>query len=423
MKAFIKTLFLKLLFFLARVRLKRLRLSIIGITGSIGKTSTKEAIATILKKRYQVTCSDKSYNTEFGLPLAILEQTSGFSSPLLWLKTLWGAWWKAFFGGKHLQVLVVEMGVDKPGDMDKLLEVVQPQIGIITNIKPVHLAEGQFKDLDDIYAEKSKLALRLPTKGIAVLNADDPHIIGLKTHQHCKKIFYGLSEEADVRARGVKSSERGISFSITYKGEKVDGFLPLLGEFQIYVILAAVAVAISHGFQLKEAVETLHHYRLPAGRMNPLPGIKDTTIIDSSYNASPESVKEALRVLQTASGRKIAILGNMNELGSFTEKAHREIGAYAVDKADILVLVGDLTRSTVEEALHRGFPQKQLFHFDDAETAGKYLQSILKKGDTILVKGSQNKVRLERLIMLIMKEPERANELLVRQDYVWKNIT
>ncbi|HMR01379.1 MAG TPA: Mur ligase family protein, partial [Candidatus Gracilibacteria bacterium] len=143
MKSFLRNVVLRLLVGLARIRLKRLRLFIVGVTGSIGKTSTKDAIFTILKQRYQTFKSNKSYNTEFGLPLAILEQDSGFSSPTKWLKTIFGALWKAFIGGRHMQMLVIEMGVDKPGDMDELLKLIHPQVGVMTNIKPVHLAEGQ----------------------------------------------------------------------------------------------------------------------------------------------------------------------------------------------------------------------------------------------------------------------------------------
>jgi len=174
MKKILKKLVLNVLTALARIRLKRLRLFVIGVTGSIGKTSAKDAIFTVLNSKYQIHRSEKSYNTDFGLPLAILEQKSGFSSPLKWLKVVLGSLWNAFFGGRHVQMLVIEMGVDKPGDMTQLLKLVSPQIGVMTNIKPVHLAEGQFKDQDDIFNEKKKLVESLPEKGFAILNADDP---------------------------------------------------------------------------------------------------------------------------------------------------------------------------------------------------------------------------------------------------------
>lgn len=416
-----KNMVLGFLTALARIRLRRLGLFIIGVTGSIGKTSTKEAVWHLLKKKYQVYKSNKSYNTEFGLPLSILEESSGFSSPWLWLKTILGAIGKAFFGSRNMQMLVLEMGMDKPGDMGQLLKLVRPQVGVITNIRPVHLAKGQFKDLDDIFAEKSKLATTLPEKGIAILNADDPYLIDLREKLICKKIFFGYSDLADLRAVKVESTVESLKFMLEYKGVIAEGEMQILGAYQIYVVMAAVAVGLSQGFELQEAVTALQDYRLPPGRMNPIAGIHDSLIIDSSYNASPEAVKEALEILKTAKGRKIAVLGNMNELGTYTEVKHREIGAMVLGRADVLFTVGENGKLIAEQAGLTGFDKRSIFVFDNAPDAAEALKSFIKKGDTILVKGSQNKVRLEKLVKIIMKEPERAGELLVRQERSWGN--
>ena len=189
MKTFFKKAVLRILTALARVRLKRLRPFVIGVTGSVGKTSTKDAIYTLLKSRYCVVRNEKSFNSDFGLPLAILEQGSGFSSAFEWLVILWRGFWKAFFGGKNLQMMVLEIGVDKPGDMVDILRLIKPQIAVMTNIKPIHLAEGQFKDLEDIFLEKKKLVEALPGGGIAILNADDPYIVSLHDKLTCKKLF------------------------------------------------------------------------------------------------------------------------------------------------------------------------------------------------------------------------------------------
>ncbi len=422
MKSFLRNVVLRLLVGLARIRLKRLRLFIVGVTGSIGKTSTKDAIFTILKQRYQTFKSNKSYNTEFGLPLAILEQDSGFSSPTKWLKTIFGALWKAFIGGRHMQMLVIEMGVDKPGDMDELLKLIHPQVGVMTNIKPVHLAEGQFKDLDDIFAEKKKLVDSLPEKGIAVLNADDGHIVALKDQLQCRTLWYGWAEWADVRVVQAQHSMEGLSFVLEYKDQVVEATVPVLGSFQIYVLLPAIAVSLTQGFTLEEAVVALREYKLPPGRMNPIPGIKESLIIDSSYNASPEAVIQAIDILSESPARKIAVLGNMNELGKVAEKKHREIGKYVADKADMLVTVGDFARFIQEEARANGFLESQSNHFHDAKGAADFLKKIVQKHDTILVKGSQNRVRLERLVKQLMQEPERAQELLARQGREWDRI-
>lgn len=422
MKSFLRNAVLRLLVGLARIRLKRLRLFIVGVTGSVGKTSTKDAIFTILKQRYWTFKSNKSYNTEFGLPLAILEQDSGFSSPTKWLKTIFGALWKAFIGGRHMQMLVIEMGVDKPGDMNELLKLIQPQVGVMTNIKPVHLGEGQFQDLDDIFNEKKKLVESLPEKGIAVLNADDGHIVALKDKLSCRTLWYGWAEWADVRVVQAQHSMEGLSFVIQYKDHVVEATVPVLGSFQIYVLLPAIAVSLTQGFTLEEAVAALREYKLPPGRMNPIPGLKESLIIDSSYNASPEAVIQAIDILGESPARKIAVLGNMNELGKVAEKKHREIGKYVADKADMLITVGEFAKYIQEEARENGFLESQSNHFEDAREAADFLKKSIQKHDTILVKGSQNKVRLERLVKQLMQEPERAEELLARQGREWDRI-
>ena len=423
MSTFFRKSVLGLLSWLAKCRMKRLRPFVIGVSGSIGKTSTKDAIYHLLKSRYTVVRNEKSFNSEFGLPLAILEQPSGFSSAWSWILIIVKAFWKAFIGGKNLQIMVLEMGADKPGDMAAHLKFVQPQVGIVTNIKPVHLGEGQFKDLDDIFLEKSRLVMALPEKGTAILNADDGYLVSLREKLQCKTIFYGVSETADLRVLELESSLTGIHCTVSYKDEVVSGDFPLPGAFQVYVLLAALAAAITQGFSLAEAFESLKNFKLPPGRMNLLSGINGTTLIDSSYNASPETVKEALDLLQKANkGRRIAILGSMNELGPGSERFHRDIGRYAVGRADILVTVGELARDIADEAGKEGFPAQDLYACADVFEAENRVKTFLREGDTVLIKGSQNQVRLERLAKALMADPTHAEELLVRQEKHWRNI-
>jgi len=423
MKTFFRKIVLNLLVGLAKVRLKRLRPFIIGVTGSVGKTSTKDAIYVLLRSRYNIIRNEKSLNTEFGLPLAILEQPSGFSSALEWVAIIGKGVWKAFVGGKHLQMMVLEMGVDKPGDMTELLRLVRPQIAVFTNVKPVHLGPGQFKDLDDIFLEKKKLFEALPEKGIAVLNADDGYVVGLRETLKCKKMFYGGSEIADVRVLEAETSLQGISCTLQYKNEVVHGSFSLLGAFQIYVLLPAIAVGLTQGFTLQECVEKLKDFIPPPGRMTVIPGVKGSTILDSTYNASPETMKEALNLLrEVAPGRKVAVLGNMNELGEQTEQFHREIGRHASKRTDMLVTVGELAKIIGEEAQKEGLLAAGIHHYDDSLEAAGFLSTIIEEGDTILVKGSQNRVRLERLVAALMADPSKAPKMLVRQEKHWKHI-
>jgi len=413
---------LGLLNFLAGVRLKRLKLFVIGVTGSVGKTSAKDAIYTILSTRYSVYRSDKSYNTEFGLPLAILEQRSGLSSAWKWTGVILGAFWKAFFAGGKMHMLVVEMGTDKPGDMTELLKLVKPQVGVMIGIKPVHLGEGQFKDMDDIFDEKKKLVEFLPEKAFAVLNADDPYIVSLRDKLVCKKIFYGLSEIADLRALEVKNTEDGLAFTVAYKDQVAQGVVPILGDFHISILLSAIGVALTQGFTLEEATVALAKFKLPPGRMNPITGLNDALIIDSSYNSSPETVKVALDTLKVFEGRKIAVLGNMNDLGAYSEQLHRAVGKYAVGRTDLLVTIGENARQIGDEAILNGFAPDKVMNYPNALAAAENLKKTISRGDILLVKGSQNKVRLERLVKALMKEPWQAVRLLPRQDREWEKI-
>ncbi len=410
---------------LANHRLKRLKPEIIGITGSIGKTSAKDAIYCVLARRQQVLRNQKSYNTEFGLLLAILEQESGFSSPLKWLETMWNAAHVAFFDKTPYGKMILEMGVDKPHDMDFLLKLVKPKVGVLTAIKPVHLAEGQFQNLEEILHEKSKLVKRMGKDEWAILNADDHYLELIVNDLDANVITYGMSDKADIQASNVVSSEEGLKFDLHFDDKTIHVRLPhLIGKHHIYVVLPAIAIGFLNQLKWETILAGLEDFQLPPGRLNLIPGIEQTAIIDSSYNASPETMLASLEVLKEMQpksvGRRIAALGNMNELGDLTDSQHRRIGKEAAKCADILITVGDNALLYAEEAIKAGLDKNNVWSFKDAKDAGRFLRTKLRTGDVILVKGSQNKVRLERLVKEIMLEPGRARELLVRQGSGWE---
>lgn len=418
LKSFIKKLVLWYLQQLVKIRLRRLKPEVIGVTGSVGKTSTKEAIYHVLARRFQVLRNQKSYNTEFGILLAILEQESGFSSPLLWCGTLWRALKVALFDKTPYQKMVLEMGVDKPGDMNFLLKIVKPHIGVLSAIKPIHLAEGQFKNLEDILKEKSKLVKGMRKQDWAILNLDDHYLSSIIADLDANVITYGLAEGADIRVSDVESSEKGLRFNLLFDQKEMSVHLPqLIGQHHIYVVLPAIAAGFLAGFKWETIKAGLEDFKLPPGRMNLITGAEGSTIVDASYNASPATMLAALEVLSEIKpagvGRRIAALGNMNELGDLTDSEHRRVGKEAGKIADMLITVGEFAKLYAEEC---GLPKGSVWSFMDSREAGEFLRGRLKKGDVVLAKGSQNKVQMERLVKEIMAEPERAKDLLTRQE-------
>ncbi|MDH5597149.1 MAG: UDP-N-acetylmuramoyl-tripeptide--D-alanyl-D-alanine ligase [Candidatus Peregrinibacteria bacterium] len=416
MKTILKNIISSLLAFRARGFLKKHRVQVIAVTGSIGKTSTRAAIYTVLQKRFKAHSSKKSFNTELGVSLAILqEDESGFTSPIAWLKILW----RAFFVKKPLyQKIVLEMGADKPGDIKKLMRIAPPRVSVVTNVNPVHLGEGQFKDMAAIAKEKGTLVKYLPKTGVAILNFDDPYVRQMETK--AAKFTYTLNEPGMLKAQHVQMTAKDIRFEVVFKGQTEKFKVPVIGEFQVYVLLPAIAVGLQMGMSLKECAEALSEFRLPAGRMNPIEGVNRTQIIDGSYNASPSTVAAALELLpKLKATRKIAALGMMNELGDYTHEAHLEIGQKAASTADWLVAVGQEAPTMKKGAMLAGMKESDIFTFFDSEEAGHFLCEKLRLGDLVLVKGSQNKVRMEKLVKLIMKHPELASSLLCRQEKAW----
>ncbi len=417
MKAFFRLIIGNLLVFKARRFLKNHNIQVIGITGSIGKTSSKEAIYAILRKHFDVYSSQKSFNTEFGLSLAVLQETqSGFSSPVAWLKILYRVLFKK---KKVYRKIVLEMGADKPGDIRKLVRIAPPHIGIVTNVNPVHIGKGQFKNLEAIAREKGTIVRYLPKGGTAILNEDDPYVRVMDSP--AAKFTYGLKAHANLKADKVHATSKHLSFEVSYKG-KVEKFtVPVIGEFQVYVLLPAIAVALQMGLRLKDCAEALSEFRLPAGRMNPIPGIEGTQIIDSSYNASPKTMEAALKLLsEIKAQRKVAALGTMNELGEASHEAHIELGKKAAEASRLLIAVGKEAQTIKKGALEAGMAPEAIFTFFDSEAAGNALKGMLKRGDLILAKGSQNNVRMERLVKILMKDQHKAGLLLCRQGPAWE---
>jgi UDP-N-acetylmuramoyl-tripeptide--D-alanyl-D-alanine ligase len=400
---------------------------VIAVTGSVGKSSTKDAVAAVLSKSFQVRSSPGNYNTEFGLPLAIL----GLELPtgkLGWLSTLWQAWRRvARSKSGDAVTYVLEMGADKPGDLDELCDIASPHISVVTAVGESHLEF--FGSVENIAKEKRTLVERLNKEGVAILNRDDARVWEMRSRAKGKVVSYGFHEEADIRAEeqvGYACSfdhECGMHFKVRAQGATVPMFVSsALGRQSIYAALAAVAVGIERGMNLVDIGDALRSFRPQPGRMRYVPGIKRSVLIDDTYNSAPRSALAALYVLREipadAGARKWAVLGDMLELGSGSEAGHMQIGREAAENADVMVFVGERMADAVRAAREAGAGDDRVFHFAGTEEAGLFVQGRMKSGDVILVKGSQG-MRMERVVKELMADPLAAERTLVRQSAKW----
>ncbi|OGZ33810.1 MAG: hypothetical protein A2Y98_02705 [Candidatus Portnoybacteria bacterium RBG_19FT_COMBO_36_7] len=407
--------------------LRKYKPKIIGVTGSMGKTSTKEAIFAVLGEKFFVWRNVKNYNNEIGVPLTILGQESGGRSPFRWLAVILKSLKLIFFRSQYPQILILEMGADKPGDIQYLMSFVDPNAGVITGIGEVPVHVEYFKSPIQVAREKSGLIRFLKEDDFAILNFDDKLVKDMASKTKGKILSYGFSEGVQVRATNYQlnialdPSLSGISFKIEYEGKvmpiRKEG---IFGQHQIYSMLAACAMGLALNMNLAEIAEGLRSYRSPKGRLQILEGIKSTWILDDTYNASPSATISALETLTKFEGRRrIAVLGDMLELGEFTESMHRLVGEKAYECADYFFTVGDRMRFAAEAAEQKGMKKHKIFWFETADGARMPLQMTIQKGDVILVKGSQG-MRMEKIVEEIMAHPEKAGELLVRQEAKWK---
>lgn len=429
MKEFFKSFVVSVITAEAAVLLRRKRPKIIAVTGSVGKTSTKDAIYAAIKNHTYARKNEKSFNSEIGVPLTILGLPNAWSNPFAWIRNIIDGFFTAFFSGKYPEVLVLEAGIDRPGDMQKLVRWMKPDIVVITRLPSVPVHVEYFKSPEAVVEEKLKLVTALKTDGTLIYNADDTIITDRLDEFLQKQIGFSRYLASDFTAgkdKAIYKDNRpsGVSFSITHDGHaetvKVQG---VAGTQHAYAAAAATAVAYELGISLKDAAEGLAALTPPNGRLKLLPGIKGSMIVDDTYNSSPIAAEHALETVREIqySKRKIIILGDMMELGKFSAEQHRKLGERAADVADILFTVGVRARGVAEGAMAVGMSEKNVFQYDDVARAGRELQAMLQPGDLVLVKASQS-IRAERIVEEVMAEPERASELLVRQDRTWKTI-
>lgn len=431
-----KNILEKILRFFAKKIIAKYQPTIVGVTGSLGKTSTKEAIYTVLASSYVTRRTIQSYNNEIGLPLTVLGKKPAGKSIYSWLVVFLSAVKQIIFLDKNYpEVLVLEIAADHPGDIKYLTDIAPCNYSVLTSVAPVHLE--YFKKIENIRNEKLQIFSVLTSKGFAIFNSDDKNIKPLPrlsaqvfdyAVENDRAVLQAFDVDYELGTYEDFEIISGIKGKIRYRDAVVPFFLPgILGKHLVYSALAAISVGICFEMNLVEITTALKNFRSSPGRLNLLAGLKNSFVIDDSYNSSPAAARESLSVLadfpKNNNGKKIAVLGSMNELGELSESAHKELGKLVYEKGiDILITFGELAAGINQGAEAVGFSKNKSFHFSKHQEIIDYLKRNLNSGDVILIKGSQTGVRLEKVVAGIMAHPQSARELLVRQGDEWRGI-
>jgi UDP-N-acetylmuramoyl-tripeptide--D-alanyl-D-alanine ligase len=428
----------------SRLVLAKYKPKVVAITGSVGKTSTKDAVYAVFSKLTYVRKSEKSFNSEIGLPLTILGCPNGWNNPFTWTSNILKGAWLIIWPHKYPKWLVLEVGVGKPNDMRDVASWLKTDAVIITAIgeTPAHIEF--FDSRKHLIDEKSLLIKTLKKDGLLVLNADDESVIEMKEKTKNLIITYGFKEGSNIlgssdsisysedpehsgmpEGLAHRATPEGIIFRVDEGGKSlpvvIDG---VFGRNHVYASLAALALSSGLKFNMLDAVHALKSYDVPPGRMRLLKGINDSMIIDDTYNSSPFACASALKTLGDVKygDRKIAVLGDMLELGKHTLQAHNDIGHVAkenlVGDKDMLIVVGPRAKTIKEGAVEAGMSEENILEFSDSIEAGEFIKTFVQKGDMVLVKGSQG-MRMERVVVAILLDQKNKEKLLVRQDDEW----
>ena len=355
---------------IARFWRRKLNLRVIGITGSVGKSTTKEMVAEVLGTRYRTLRSPGNLNNEIGLPLTILRLGSGYERAVL------------------------EMGFYVPGEIQFLCDIALPHIGVVTNVGTVHAERAGSQEA--IARGKSELVQALPSDGVAILNFDDPWVRRIEEKTKARVFFYGLSPEAHLWADQIEGlGLDGIRFRLHYKGETIHSHVPMIGRHSVHTALRAAAVGLNDGLNWQEIFEGLAqgHTQL---RLVAVRSQTGALILDDTYNASPESMLAALNLLDEMDGRKIAVLGDMLELGPYERQGHEIVGMRAAQVAKVLLTLGPRAHMFAEAARRAGMKASQVFEFEQAEPIMDWLNKNLTSNDAVLIKGSHG-LRMDRI--------------------------
>ncbi len=415
---------------LARLTIWRFRPGIVGVTGNVGKTSTKLAIAAVLSTARKTRWSKGNLNNDLGLPLTILgdwseeelrlvslAQSAGerqLEKILFWLKVISTSIWHLVIGHRtnYPEILVLEYGADHPGDIKYLLSIARPNVSVITAVGEVPAHLENFPSGTELAREKARLIECLPTAGYAVLNHDNPTVMELRDRTRARIMTFGFNKGSDVRVvnfenRSDSGRPTGIWFKLDYGGGVVPAHIAdTFGKSQASAAAGASAVGIIFGLNLIKISEVLGHYIPADGRMQLISGIRSSYLLDDSYNANPMSTRAALETLKAIPGnkRKVAILGDMLELGRHSLEAHEGIGAAAAKDADMLVTIGARAKDIANGARKAGMPKRAIQSYETLEEAKTPVEKLIKKEDVVLIKASHG-MHFEEIVKILRAEP------------------
>lgn len=398
---------------------------VIGVTGSIGKSSAKEAIEIVVSRILSVRKAEGNYNNEIGIPLTIIGEKSGGTSVVAWICILLRWCVLMLFRKKYPEVLILEMGIDRPKDMEYLLGFIPLDIGVVTQISSSHLEF--FGTLGNIAKEKGKMITALSENGFAILNFDDKYVIRMQEKTKAKVLTYGFGEGAMFHIdnllfqRDVKRIE-GLSFKLNYAGKTIPVRLPkVVAKHHIGAVLIATAVGTALKMNLIEIAEALERFEPLPGRMRLLLGKNKMMLLDDTYNASPASTLSALETMKDLMApRKVFVFGDMLELGIESKESHTALGEDIIASGiQVVVLVGMYTHFLYRELLVLGFPAKQLHWFPHVLMAEEAIDTFVREEDLILIKGSRG-MRMERITEKLLAHREDASDLLCSQSPEWK---
>ncbi len=420
MKTFLRSLVASVLASLARAVVAKYQPTIVMVTGSVGKTSTKDATAVALAARYRLRASEKSYNSEFGVPLTILGAKNPWENASAWLEVIGQGLSLILRTHDYPELLVLEVGADRPGDLEKILRIATPDAVIVTRLPDVPVHVEAYASPQEVRDEEFRPAYALKPGSPLVISADDEHARAMAERLEANVITVGYANDADLHIGIPAYIQGGMQAMVTTCGEKYTlRAQGALGRSQLYAPAMALALSTTLNMSASEAEVALRGYVPPPGRARVLTGINGSLIVDDSYNASPAAVAEALMALQMVPyTRRIAVLGDMLELGRFSKEEHEQVGKLAYEHTDMLVTVGPRSEATRDAARAAGMRESETLGFATALEAAHALADIVREGDVIVVKGSQG-MRMERITETLIAD-KSDTRFLVRQDKEWK---